>query len=38
VIGMVEKQIDATVSRINPLLQKLSLPPLVVPPKKAIAM
>jgi hypothetical protein len=38
VIEMVERQIDATVSRINPLLQQLALPPLVAPSKKTIAM
>jgi hypothetical protein len=38
VIEMVERQIDSTVSRINPLLLQLALPPLVAPPKKTIAM
>jgi hypothetical protein len=34
VIEMVERQIEATAGRINPLLQALGLPPLVAPPKK----
>jgi len=38
VIDMVEKQIDSTASRINPLLQALGLPPLVSPPKKPVSM
>ena len=35
VIDMVERQVNATVQRINPLLQSLGLPPLAAPPKKA---
>jgi hypothetical protein len=38
VIDMVERQIDATAARINPLLQALGLPPLVTPPKKPVSM
>jgi hypothetical protein len=38
VIDMVERQIDATAGRINPLLQALGLPPLVSPPKKPVTM
>jgi len=38
VIDMVEKQVEATVKRINPLLQALGLPALLPPPKKASAM
>ena len=38
VIEMVEKQVDSTVSRINPLLQALGLPQLAPPPKKTSAM
>lgn len=38
VIDMVERQIDATSARINPLLQALGLPPLVAPPKKPVSM
>ena len=34
VIDMVERQVDATVQRINPLLQSLGLPTLAPPPKK----
>ncbi len=38
VIDMVERQIDATTKRINPLLQQLNLPLLQPPPKKASIM
>ena len=38
VIEMVERQVEATANRINPLLQALGLPPLVTPPKKSTAM
>ena len=38
VIDMVERQIDATSARINPLLQALGLPPLVTPPKRPVSM
>jgi len=38
VIDMVERQIDATSARINPLLQALGLPPLVAPAKKPVSM
>ncbi|MFN8580778.1 MAG: hypothetical protein U0163_07375 [Gemmatimonadaceae bacterium] len=38
VIDMVDRQIDATVKRINPLLQQLNLPLLQPPPKKASVM
>jgi hypothetical protein len=38
VIDMVEKQIDSTAARINPLLQALGLPLLVSPPKKPVSM
>jgi hypothetical protein len=38
VIDMVERQIEATAGRINPLLQALGLPPLVSPPKKPVTM
>lgn len=38
VIDMVEKQVEATVKRINPLLQALGLPALLPPPKKTSAM
>ncbi len=38
VIDMVERQIDSTSARINPLLQALGLPPLVAPPKKPVSM
>ena len=38
VIEMVEKQVDSTVSRINPLLQALGLPQLAPPTKKSSAM
>jgi len=38
VIDMVERQIDATAARINPLLQALGLPPLVAPDKKPVSM
>ena len=34
VIDMVERQVNATVQRINPLLQSLGLPTLAAPPKK----
>ncbi|MDP1858366.1 MAG: hypothetical protein Q8K82_06840, partial [Gemmatimonadaceae bacterium] len=34
VIDMVERQVNATVQRINPLLQSLGLPPLAAPPRK----
>ena len=37
-VEMVEKQVDSTVSRINPLLQALGLPQLAPPPKKTSAM
>jgi hypothetical protein len=35
VSDMIERQIDATVKRINPLLDKLGLPALAPPPKKS---
>lgn len=35
VSDMIERQIDATLKRINPLLDKLGLPALAPPPKKA---
>lgn len=38
VIEMVERQVEATAAKINPLLQALGLPQLVPPPKKASAM
>ena len=38
VITMVEGQIDATLKRMNPLLQKLDLPPLIAPPKRINVM
>ncbi|MBK8250878.1 MAG: hypothetical protein IPK85_26295 [Gemmatimonadetes bacterium] len=38
VIDMVERQVDATARRMNPLLQALGLPALVPPPKKQAAM
>jgi len=38
VIDMVEKQVSASVSRMNPLLKSLGLPELAPPPKKATAM
>ena len=38
VIEMVERQVDATVRRINPLLQALGLPTLAPPAKKPNAM
>ena len=38
VIDMVERQIDSTAARINPLLSALGLPPLVTPPKKPVSM
>ena len=38
VIDMVERQVDATARRLNPLLQALGLPALVPPPKKQAAM
>ena len=38
VIDMVERQIDATAGRINPMLSALGLPPLVSPPKKPVSM
>ena len=38
VIDMVEKQIESTAGRINPLLQALGLPQLVSPPKKPVSM
>lgn len=38
VIEMVERQVDATVKRINPLLQALGLPALAPPSKKPNAM
>ncbi|HEX4936610.1 MAG TPA: hypothetical protein VFV33_25690, partial [Gemmatimonadaceae bacterium] len=38
VIDMVERQVNATVQRMNPLLKSLGLPELVAPPKKATAM
>ena len=34
VIDMVERQIDSTAGRINPMLQALGLPLLVTPPKR----
>ncbi len=38
VIDMIERQVNATVTRMNPLLRALSLPELVPPPRKATAM
>ena len=38
VIDMAERQVDTTTKRMNPLLQALGLPTLVVPPKKQVAM
>jgi photosystem II stability/assembly factor-like uncharacterized protein len=38
VITMVEGQIDATLKRMNPLLLKLDLPPLIAPPKRTNVM
>ncbi|MGQ0767334.1 MAG: WD40/YVTN/BNR-like repeat-containing protein [Gemmatimonadota bacterium] len=38
VIEMAERQLDSTARRMNPLLQSLGLPALVVPPRKATAM
>ena len=38
VIDMVERQVDATARRMNPLLQALGLPALVPPAKKQAAM
>ena len=38
VIEMVERQIESTAGRINPLLSALGLPPLVSPSKKPITM
>lgn len=38
VMDMVEKQINTTVQRMNPLLDKLDLPKLAPPPKKTVAM
>ena len=38
VIDMVERQVDATVRRINPLLQQLGLPALAPPAKKPATM
>ena len=38
VIDMVEKQVNASVQRMNPMLKALGLPELVAPPKKATAM
>ena len=38
VIDMVERQVDATVKRINPLLQALGLPALAPPAKRPNAM
>jgi hypothetical protein len=38
VIDMVERQVDATVRRINPLLQQLGLPVLAPPAKKPATM
>lgn len=38
VIEMVERQVEATARRMNPLLQALGLPALVPPPKKQAAM
>ncbi|MCC6318898.1 MAG: glycosyl hydrolase [Gemmatimonadaceae bacterium] len=38
VIDMAERQVDATARRMNPLLQALGLPALVIPPRKQAAM
>lgn len=38
VIDMIERQVNATVSRMNPLLRALALPELAPPPRKATAM
>ncbi|MCC6929795.1 MAG: hypothetical protein IT359_12515 [Gemmatimonadaceae bacterium] len=38
VIDMVERQVNASVQRMNPLLKALGLPELIAPPKKATAM
>jgi hypothetical protein len=38
VIDLIERQVDATAKRLNPLLQALNLPALVPPPKKQAAM
>jgi len=38
VITMVDTQIQATAKRLNPMLEKLEMPKLVVPTKKPIAM
>ena len=38
VIDMVERQITATVQRLNPLLEKLDMPKLAPPPKRTVAM
>jgi hypothetical protein len=35
---MVERQVESTIRRMNPLLQALGLPALVAPPKKQAAM
>lgn len=37
-IDMVEGQVDATAARINPLLQALGLPALVIPPRRPVSM
>jgi hypothetical protein len=38
VITMVDTQIQATAKRLNPMLEKLEMPKLVVPTKKPVAM
>jgi hypothetical protein len=38
VIDMIERQVNATVSRMNPMLRALALPELVPPPRKGAAM
>ena len=38
VITMVDTQIQSTASRLNPMLEKLDMPKLVVPTKKPVAM
>jgi hypothetical protein len=38
VMTMIDTQIRATATRLNPMLEKLDLPKLVVPAKKPLAM
>jgi hypothetical protein len=38
VITMVDTQIQSTAKRLNPMLEKLEMPKLVVPTKKPVAM